>query len=428
MLNRIIAPPVHNAADFNFQLPDCQKTKFFNGIPVYWLNAGTQDVLQIEWVFKAGLWEEEHTGIAHATAGLLINGTSKRNAEAISEALELYGASLKSIANNDYSTIILHCLTKHLAKVLPVIQEIIFEAIYPENELDIYRKNALQHLSVNLQKVDFVADREAEAQVFGYDHPYGRFSKAEALNHLTAEALRTFHQRYYTSSNCQIFIAGNIHETHVEQVASYFGNAPWGGNQEPILFKKFELQPGKDRRLQFQMDEKNVQGAVRLLRHFPVRQHPDFAPMVVLNTLLGGYFGSRLMDNIREEKGYTYGIYSTIYAYRNESCLIISTEAGSEVCKAVIEESWKELARLRDEPISKEELSLVKNYLFGGLLSDLDGPFNLIRRWKSLILNGFEADHFYKNIDIYKSVQSVQLQELAQKYFQQDDFYEVLVW
>src|SRR5690606_21312925 len=151
---------------------------------------------------------------------------------------------------------------------------------------------------------------------------------------------------------------------------------------EKIKEKSFTLQAGSEKKLRLSIEEKSVQGAVRILRRFPTREHPDFAPMIILNTLLGGYFGSRLMANIREEKGYTYGIYSLLYAYQKESCLLIATEAGKEVCDAVIAETWKELDRLCQEPISKDELSLVKNYLFGNLLGDLDGPFSLIRRWK----------------------------------------------
>lgn len=426
MIDRKTAPLVHDAVDFKFQLPCCNKLKLVNGIPVFWLSAGTQDVIQVNWVFKAGLWEENQTGIAHATAGLLKNGTAKKTSSEINEALEFYGASLKSSADNDYSALTLHCLTKHLAMVLPVVQEIIFEANFPEQELEIYRKNALQHLAVNLEKVDFVANRESEAQVFGYEHPYGRFTTKQALMLLNAPALRAFHRRYYTASNCHIFLAGNITEKEVNEVAHYFGNNNWG-EQEELIFKTHPIVPGQKKKLIFPMEQENVQGAVRILRHFPTVHHPDFAPMMILNTLLGGYFGSRLMANIREEKGYTYGIFSTVYAYKNESCLIIATEAGQEVCENVISETWKEMDRLCQQPVSQEELSLVKNYLFGGLLGALDGPFNLIRRWRSLLLNGFDENHFYENIAIYREISPNQLQDLAQKYFRQDDFYEVLV-
>ncbi|HET8572360.1 MAG TPA: pitrilysin family protein [Edaphocola sp.] len=428
MLNRTIAPAVHDAVNFNFQLPDCRRSVFRNNLSLYWLCAGTQDVVQLEWVFKAGLWEENKPGVAYATAGMIRNGTSSKTEAQINEALEFYGASLHSSANNDYSTLSLHCLSRHLGKLLPIVQEIIFDARFPENELDIYRRNAIQHLSVNLKKVDFVANREADAQVFGYDHPYGRFSKKENLEELQVADLKEFHSQYYTSANCTLFMAGMVDTGTVTLVEQYFGREQWGMPLGAgIVAKQHLITPGKKRKLQLDIQEESVQGAVRLLRAFPDRHHPDFVPMVLLNTLLGGYFGSRLMANIREDKGYTYGIYSQIYAYERASTLTIATEAGKEVCTAVIEESRKEMQRLCREAVSDEELSLVKNYLFGSLLGDLDGPFSLIRRWKGLILNGFDREHFYDNLRIYRSATPGELQQLAQKYFDPGDYYELVV-
>jgi predicted Zn-dependent peptidase len=149
--------------------------------------------------------------------------------------------------------------------------------------------------------------------------------------------------------------------------------------------------------------------------------------MVVLNTLFGGYFGSRLMSNIREEKGFTYGIYSSLSPYMQGGSLIIHTEVGREVIEPAVKEIYNEMDLLRREPADAEELLLVKNYLLGNLLGDLDGPFQIIQRWRTLILNGLTIDHFNKNINIYKNVSAAELQHLAQKYYNFDDFYEVVV-
>ncbi|HNB80813.1 MAG TPA: insulinase family protein, partial [Chitinophagaceae bacterium] len=149
--------------------------------------------------------------------------------------------------------------------------------------------------------------------------------------------------------------------------------------------------------------------------------------MILLNTVFGGYFGSRLMSNIREEKGYTYGIHSYLYNYQRLGGFIISTEAGRDVCDATLEEIYSEMKRLREEEIPAEELQLVKNYLLGNLLGELDGAFQIIQRWKNLILNGFSKDRFNDNIRIYKTTGSRELQELANKYLQPSDFYELVV-
>ena len=170
-----------------------------------------------------------------------------------------------------------------------------------------------------------------------------------------------------------------------------------------------------------------MQGSVRLARPFPNRKDPDFTPAQVLNTVFGGFFGSRLMSNIREEKGYTYGIGSYLMNHLQQNAWMISTEAGKDVCEATIAEVYKEMQLLRDELVDDEELLLVKNYLLGSILGDLDGPFQIIGRWKNVVLHGLEHDYFQKSIQTIKSITPEQLRELANKYLQPQDFYELVV-
>ena len=174
-------------------------------------------------------------------------------------------------------------------------------------------------------------------------------------------------------------------------------------------------------------DQKGIQGAIRMARHFPGRHHPDFSKAQVLNALFGGYFGSRLMSNIREDKGYTYGIHSYMQNHVQQSAWMISTEAGTEVCEATIEEVYKEMRLLREEAVTEEELLLVKNYLIGTILGDLDGPFHIIARWKNIILNDLGEDYFYTSVNDLKKITAKEVQELANKYLQPEAFYELVV-
>jgi predicted Zn-dependent peptidase len=148
---------------------------------------------------------------------------------------------------------------------------------------------------------------------------------------------------------------------------------------------------------------------------------------MVLNNIFGGYFGSRLMSNIREDKGYTYGIHSYIQDHLQQSAWVISTEAGKDVCQATIDEVYKEMKRLKDEPVGEKELQLVRNYMMGIILGDLDGPFHIIARWKSYILNEIDENYFYKAIETIRTVSAEELQQLANKYLNQDEFYELVV-
>ncbi len=424
-LDRTVAPSIHDAVEFDFKLPAINQVALDNGIPLYWLNAGVQDVAQIDWVFPAGLWYEPRPAIAHAIAGLLKTGTTHRTAAEINEALEFYGAQLKVGASNDYATLTLYTLTKHIPALLPVVFEILTEATFPEKELEIYKRNSVQRLLVNLRQCEFVANQKIDAVLFGEHHPYGRYTRKDNIESLTREDIVAHYASAYKFDGMRIFLGGNIGDTEIAQLNKVFGGVKIGVYTEPQL--DFAPPPVSEHKLKFENDPNAVQGAIRIGKLFPNRHHPDFTPMVVLNTLFGGYFGSRLMSNIREEKGFTYGIHSSLIPEIHGGSILIQTETGVGVVDAAIEEIYKEMELLTREAPDEDELLLVKNYLLGGLLGDLDGPFSILQRWKSFILNGFDESRFNSNINIYKTITPDDVLALARKYYKPEEFYQVVV-
>jgi len=170
-----------------------------------------------------------------------------------------------------------------------------------------------------------------------------------------------------------------------------------------------------------------VQGSIRIARPFPNRHHPDFMKVAVLNTIFGGFFGSRLMTNIREDKGYTYGIHSYLQNNIHDSAWMVSTEAGRDVCEAAIKEVYAEMEDLREEIVDEEELQLVRNYMIGIILGDLDGPFQILSRWKNIILNNLDEKYFYNSIHTIKTISAEEIRELARKYLNPEAFYELVV-
>lgn len=425
MIDRSTPPQIHDAVEFEYKLPPINEQQLNNGIPLYWLNGGVQDVAEIDWVFPAGLWYEQKPAVSNAVAAMLKNGTSKYTAQQINEALEFYGASLKVNPGNDNSTVTLYTLTKHLPDLLPMVYEILTDAIFPEDELAIYKQNSIQRLLVNLRQAEFVANQRIDALLFGEFHPYGRFTKKEKIEALNREDLLAFYRAAYNLAHAKIFMAGNVGEKEVAAIEEVFGKVIL---MKTALHSELFSAPGPAERKQNVVnDPKGVQGSIRIASLFPNRHHPDFAPMVVLNTLFGGYFGSRLMSNIREDKGYTYGIYSSLAPMENGGSLTIHTEVGRDVVDPAIKEIYHEMQLLCNEPADDGELMLVKNYLLGNLLGDLDGPFSILQRWRTIILNGLDEEHFNRNISIYKNITPQELQVLAQKYYQLDNFYEVVV-
>ncbi len=425
VLDRKTPPDIHDAIEFDYVLPPINTVKLDNGLPLYWLNAGVQDVVEIDWVFRAGLWSEQKPSVAQATAGLLKNGTSKYTSEQIHESLEFYGAQLKVNAGNDFAIVTLYALTKHLSSLLPMVYEILTDAIFPDHEIEIHKRNVIQRLLVNLRQCEFVANQKVDAMLFGDTHPYGRYSKKENIEALEREDLITFYKHWYNLSSVKMFMSGKVGEKEVKAVNSVFGKVVLSASNPPVM--NFSPYTMVERSMQIVNDPNGVQGAIRIGRQFHNRNHPDYAPMVVLNTLFGGYFGSRLMSNIREDKGYTYGIYSSLTPDLHGGSLIIHTETGRDVIEKAMKEIYKEMDLLRKNKASDEELLLVKNYLLGGLLGDLDGPFSILQRWRTLILNGFSKDYFNNNIRVYKTVTADDLLVLAERYFNPKDFCEVVV-
>ncbi len=425
ILDRTVQPAIHDAIEFDYKLPPLNSVKLDNGLPLYWVNAGVQDVVQIDWVFPAGLWYEVMPSTAHATAGLLKNGTEKFTSAEISEALEFYGAQLKVNAGNDFATVTLYTLTKHLPSLLPMVLEIITGATFPEHEVEIHKRNAIQRLLVSLRQCEFVANQRIDALLFGEAHPYGRFSRQEKIEAVTRQDILNFYKENYNLANARMFMAGRIGDNEVKNLNAVFGNLKLESKEPSKLV--FPSAPVSERVQRIANDADGVQGAIRIGRLFPNRHHPDYTPSVVLNTLFGGYFGSRLMSNIREDKGYTYGIHSSLGPEVNGGSLIVSTETGRDVAELAVKEIYREMELLCNEPADEEELLLVKNYLLGGILGDLDGPFSILQRWRTLILHGFTEEHFNNNIRIYKTITPKEVQLLAQKYFNPTDFYEIVV-
>lgn len=422
-INRKKAPKIVDAVNFDLRLKEAEKYSLDNGIDVYAINAGAEEVLSVEWVFFAGNWQEEQNLVAATTNFLLRNGTSSRTAFQINEHFEYYGSYLNRACYNETANITLHCLNKHIGELLPVVKELIMDSVFPQEELDIYKQNMKQRLKVNLKKSEFVAGRLIDVYLFGEKHPYGKYSSLEDFDALIKEDLIPYYKNYYQQGKLILFVAGRIPADMGSQLNKHFGDLP--NNLRGL--KGNTVMPETQKKWRITNDANGVQGSIRIARPFPNRHHPDFLKVQVLNALFGGFFGSRLMSNIREDKGYTYGIHSYLQNHLHESAWMVSTEAGKDVSEATIEEVYKEMKLLREELVGEEELLLVRNYLMGGILGDLVGPFQVIARWKNLVLNEQTSQYFYDSINTIRTISAEELQSLANKYLQPEEFYELVV-
>ena len=423
MPERKHAPAIVDAIDFHLQLKPYRKITLRNGVDVIAIDAGAEEVMMIEWVYFSGNWFEEQNLIAATANYLLKNGTTQKTAFQINEHFEYYGSYLSRACFNETASITLHSLTKHIGELLPVMRELLTDSRMPEEELAIFKQNSKQRLKVSLKKSDFVAGRLIDACLYGDQHPYGRYTRMEDFDAINRDDVDAFYKKYYRKGKFIVFAAGRLPSNLEELLDKNFGDLPQ--NQEPV--QDISLHPASEKKYRIINDAAGVQGSIRIARPFPNRHHPDFLKAQVLNALLGGFFGSRLMSNIREDKGYAYGVQSYMQNHIHHSAWMISTEAGRDVSEATITEVYKEMQQLREGFIPDDELALVKNYLMGSLLGDLDGPFQILGRWKNIILNNLGESYFYNSINAIKSVTTDELRELANKYLQPEQFYEIVV-
>ena len=423
MLERKKAPPIVDAVNFNLHLKPYRKLTLKNGIDVYTIDAGAEEVMSIEWVFFAGNWYEDKNLVAATTNLMLKNGTSAKTAFQLNEHFEYYGSYLNRSCHSETATVTLHCLTRHVKELLPVVREFLTDSVFPEEELAIAKQNMKQRLKVSLKKSDFVAGRLIDVYLYGKEHPYGRFSSEEDFDALTREQLLDFYKKYYQQGKLVLFVAGRLPDNLEELLNEQFGDL----SNKPVAENKFSINSAAEKKFRVTNDPDGVQGSIRMARPFIDRKHPDYMKAQVLNTLFGGFFGSRLMDNIREDKGYTYGIHSYFQNHMHDAAWMISTEAGKDVSEATIAEVYKEMQILRDELVDDEELLLVKNFLIGTVLGDLDGPFHVIGRWKNIMLNKLDEDYFNRSVNTIKNISAKEIQELANKYLIPEDFYELVV-
>ncbi|MCK5846553.1 MAG: insulinase family protein [Bacteroidales bacterium] len=418
-LDRHIAPKTNSIKSVEIPMP--KRYELSNGTEVFVFNNENQNIVKVEVVFdKGGTVYSPKPLVASITNAMITESTSNFTSAELAGKIDYYGASFETKATRDYSSVSLYSLNKHLSKTLPLLQEVIKFADYKKEELDVHISRKKQEFMVNSQKVDFVARQHFTQLLFGENHPYGKFSVIEDFDLVSSEDLIAFHKQVYAQGKHKIYIAGNFGDAEfillddlfssMKNMDSQFKAIDWSINQ-------------KEEKYTFIAKEGAVQNAIRMGFVGLKRDHEDYNGLRILTIFLGGYFGSRLMSNIREDKGYTYGIGAAHSPFKEESVFFIATEVKSEVAQDTIFEINKEIERLKDEQISTEELITVVNYLQGSFQRQFDGSFALLEKFKNIEINNIDYNYYYDYINAVKTIDVAELQKLARKYFEKDKFY-----
>src|SRR5688572_21846983 len=321
MLNRTIAPPVNQLEDFH--LPESEKVVLKNGAEVYYLVNTTQPVIRLEIVFSGGKWYEPAKGVSYFVSKLLLEGTKTKTAKQIADILDFYGASLECNQGFDWATLTLYCLSKHYLVLLDLVSEIINEASFPEQEFKLLQQRTIQNFLVERKKPSYLAMEKFSQNVFGKEHPYTSGLDAETINKLDLSAIEHFYKTNYTLADSKIFICGDINQEDKLRTENLITTQNSPGT---FSYNNHSVSPGP---LNESIEIKDsLQSAIRVGKLFPLINDNDYLKLTILNKILGGYFGSRLMKNIREDKGFTYGIHSSLSVRKHATAFVIATEVN----------------------------------------------------------------------------------------------------
>ncbi|MFN0034967.1 MAG: M16 family metallopeptidase [Saprospiraceae bacterium] len=425
MLNRKSAPAIHEVR--HLMLPRPEVLRLDNGIQVYVLDYPGQEIVKLEAVFRAGRPEEEKRLAARATSRLLREGTLQKTGAEIAEHLDYYGASLSVPTNLDTSSFVLFSVKKYAHEVIPTFAEMLQSPSFPEDELENFRRTSIQELQVELEKGETVAYRKVTELIFGEHHPYGYNSMPEDYLAIQRTDLQHFFDTWYTPSNCLLFASGRIDDAVLKLLNQHFGGTPHTVDSPSLSpSRPLALSHLSPSHISLPLPG-SLQTAIKIGRKLFDRNHPDFNGLMVLNTVLGGYFGSRLMTNIREKKGLTYNIYSTVDAYLQDGCFYIATEVSPEKSAAALRAIFSEMKKLRERPVPEEEMSMVRNYILGMLLNGLDGPINSSDLVRNEIVESQSPEKFEALVQTVRSITPEALQGLAERYLQPKDFWVVTV-
>lgn len=421
MLDRTTAPAFHNI--LNIDIPHAINKTLDNGIQLYSVNSGSQELVKIEFLFKAGMYYQNQPLIASCANNLIETGSSKYSANEISEKIDYYGGFLELETGQDFASITLYTLNKYLNETLSIVDDIIKSATFPQNEFEIYINNKKQKHLVNSQKVSVLARRRFNELLFGEKHPYGVDVKDNDFEKVNTNIIKDFFETHYNSKNCTIVVSGKMPDNLIDTLNHLFGSKEWGNTRVNIAQTTFDLNTTTQQKHLVLKDDA-IQSAIRVGRILFNKTHPDYFHFQVLNTILGGYFGSRLMANIREDKGYTYGIGSNLASLVNGGYFNISTEVGSDVTSKALSEIYHEVKVLREDLIGEDELTTVKNYILGQFLRTVDGPFALADKFKGIWQYGLDYDYYENYFQAVNNVTSNQLRDIANKYLQEKDLIE----
>ena len=408
-----------------FEILRPERLEMKNGMQLNVIRAGSQEVVRLDLLIGGGQWHQTQALQALFTNRMLREGTPTMTSAQIAEKLDYYGAWLDLSSSVNCGFITLYSLNKYFPRTLAIIADMLMNPSFPEKELEVVLETNRQQFLVNSSRVEVIARKHFNRSLFGEEHPFGRFAVESDYGRITPEVLREFYRKHYHSGNCTVYVSGKVTPEIIRCIEEHLGNASWGEIKEVQPLELIEPRQTTEKHV-FVEKADALQSSLKMGCFMMDRVHPDFLKARVMVTLFGGYFGSRLMSNIREDKGYTYGIGAGIVNCPGSGVLAITTEADNQYIDSIITEVYREMDKMCNDLAPQEELEMVRNYMLGDFCRSYEGPFSLSEAWIYTKTADLDDDFFVRQVDSIRSITAEEIRTLAQRYLCKENLIEVV--
>ena len=410
MLDRNTAPAIQKIQKINFVEP--QVLWINDTVKLLWMQDVPNETSRIDLYFNAGLRQDRNV-IVSLCSSLLLSGTKQKSSTQIHEQIDQLGAYFDIGLSHEGVLISIFALKQNLLEAFCLIFDSIQEAIFPDKEIAEKVTEKRERFKISSAKVGFTAQRKFQEKIF-FNTPYDELTQISDFDNISKKEIVDFHDKWIKKGLYKIAVVGNIDSKELETIRSRCKSTCI---TSPITyFTDFCNSPGV-----FHAEKKSaVQSAIRVGKTLFNKTHDDFFDFSILNTILGDYFGSRLMKNIREDKGYTYGIGSAIAETGGSGYFIIGSEVGTKHREASLDEIKKEIESLNTLSIGKSELGLVKNYLLGQMLKAADGPYAMMDLFLSVDAYSLDMGFYNRYIERIHQIHSDELKSISKKHLQWD--------
>jgi len=418
MLDRTVAPSFAKVQYSVF--PQAKKHILPSGIPLFYLQAGTPQVIKFEIVFQSGIWYERQKSQSWCCAKMLREGTSQLNANQVSEKFESLGAFVEISPNFDDVALAVYCLKRNFTEVLNHLNDLLNDSVFPEKELGILKGNRMDQIKLNDKQDDLYASKKIRASLFGVDYPYGIGLKPQDIAAVDRDAVLDYFENQFFNAP-QLYLSGGIGADEIKAIEDCITIKSKATSK--MAAKSFERKTEDI----FVDRPDSLQSAIRIAWHIPQKSDSDYFKYQITNCVLGGYFGARLMKNIREEKGFTYGVSSYPIHLEHRSFGVLSTEVRAENTTASIHEIWKEVRKLQNEKISHDELETVINYMAGSFLGSISTPFQLMEKFKAIHRFDLGYDYYRSFFDALNRITPADILIAARDHFKKEEACSAIV-